>query len=46
MFLLAIPWADRKLPEIILIDYAIMKLKTTGIYGKAIKQWTAIANKI
>ena len=31
MFLMAIPSADRKLPKITLIDYAIMKLKTAGI---------------
>ena len=45
MFLMAIPSADRKLPEITLIDHAIMKLKTVGIYGKAIERWTAVASK-
>ena len=39
MFLMAIPSHDRKLPEITLIDYALMKLKSTGIYAKAIAKW-------
>ena len=46
MFLMAIPLADRKLPEITLIDYAIMILKTAGIYGKAIERWTVIVNRL
>ena len=38
MLLMVIPSADRKLTKIKLIDYEIMKLKTTSIYGKAIER--------
>ena len=38
MFLMSIPSGDRKLPEITLIDHALMKLQGTNLYSKEIER--------
>ena len=39
MLLMSIPSGDRKLPEITLINHALMKLQGTNLYNKAIERW-------
>ena len=38
MFLMSILNEERKLPDITLVDYGIMKLKDTRLYDKAIRK--------
>ena len=45
MFLMSIPSGDRKLPEITLIDHALMKLQGTNLYSKAIERWQSVTSK-
>ena len=42
---MAIPNEERKLPDITLVDYGIMKLKDTRLYNKAIRKWQSTVDK-